>query len=47
MIRPALYRKIRIGLGDWSKDDERAYWILETDDKWMEDAEKAKIVRKF
>ena len=47
MIRPAMYRKIRIGLGDWSKDDERAYWILETDDKWMEDAEKAKIVKKF
>lgn len=47
IIRPAMYRKIRIGLGDWTKDDERAYWLLETDDKWMEDAEKAKIVKKF
>lgn len=47
MIRPAMYRKIRIGLGDWSKDDERAYWLLETDDKWMEDPEKAKVVKKF
>ena len=36
-----------MSLGDWTKDDERAYWILETDDKWMEDEEKSKIVRKF
>lgn len=47
MIRPALYRKIRMGLGDWTREDERAYWLLETDDEWMEDPDKAKAVRKF
>lgn len=53
-IRPALYRKIRIGLGEWSIDpdetgysDEIAYEILETDASWMSDPEKAKIVSKF
>lgn len=52
LIRPALYRKIRIGLGEWSMipdqdgySDELAYQILEKDDSWMIDPEKAKIVK--
>lgn len=28
-VRPSLYRKIRIGLGQWSYDDERAYQIIQ------------------
>jgi sulfatase maturation enzyme AslB (radical SAM superfamily) len=53
-VRPALYRKIRIGLGEWSIDpdetgysDEIAYEILETDASWMSDPKKAEIVSKF
>lgn len=52
LIRPALYRKIRIGLGEWSfqedasgYSDEKAYQILEKDDSWMTDAEKSRIVK--
>lgn len=32
-VRPSLYRKIRIGLGQWSYDDEKAYKIIEGADK--------------
>ena len=56
LIRPELYRKIRIGLGTWTtKDnpdvdgysDEEAYEILEKDASWMNDPEKATMVSKF
>lgn len=46
-IRPALYRKIRKSLGEWTQEDEEAYWILETDDTWMDDEVKSKKIRKF
>lgn len=54
MIRPALYRKIRIELGEWSfledadgYSDEKAYNILESDSEWMRDSEKAAIVARL
>jgi len=54
IIRPELYRKIRIGLGEWTikrdktgYSDERAYQILMGDSSWMSDPEKYKIVQKF
>lgn len=54
MIRPALYRKIRIALGEWSfledaygYSDEAAYNILENDSEWMRDPEKATLVAKL
>ena len=54
IIRPELYRKIRIGIGRWSFEedetgysDEKAYQILEKDGSWMSDDEKAAIVSKF
>ena len=54
IIRPALYRKIRIELGEWSfledadgYSDEAAYNILENDSEWMRDPEKAAIVSKL
>lgn len=54
IIRPALYRKIRIGIGRWSFEedetgysDEKAYQILEKDGSWMTDDEKAAIVSKL
>lgn len=54
IIRPALYRKIRIGMGRWSFEedetgysDEKAYQILEKDGSWMTDDEKAAIVSKL
>lgn len=54
IIRPELYRKIRMGLGEWSTEedstgysDEKAYQILEKDGSWMHDEEKAKIVSKL
>lgn len=54
IIRPALYRKIRIGLGTWSfgdefsdYSDEMAYNILENDPDWQSDPKKAKIVSKL
>lgn len=53
-IRPALYRKIRMSLGNWTIEpdesgysDEEAYKILETDGSWMNDPEKAKKVNKL
>ena len=55
-IRPELYRKIRIGLGEWTFDpdesgysDEIAYQIIENDEngEWMQDIEKAEMVKKF
>ena len=55
-IRPALYRKIRIGLGEWTFDpdesgysDEIAYQIIENDEngEWMMDSEKAAMVKRF
>lgn len=53
-IRPALYRKIRINLGNWTTEpdesgysDEEAYKILETDGSWMNDPEKARKVSKL
>jgi hypothetical protein len=51
-----MYRRIRIGLGEWSINpdetgysDEIAYQIIENDEsgEWMRDPEKYKIVRKF
>lgn len=54
IIRPELYRKIRIGIGRWSFEedetgysDEKAYRILEEDGSWMTDDEKAAIVSKL
>ena len=44
VIRPSLYRKIRISLGQWTDDDENAYWILETSPDWMNDPELSKKV---
>ena len=53
-IRPALYRKMRIRLGEWSIEpdesgysDEIAYRICESDDLWMKDPKKAMIVSRF
>lgn len=53
-IRPALYRKIRMSLGNWTIEpdesgcsDEEAYRILETDGSWMNDPEKARKVSKL
>lgn len=53
-IRPALYRKIRMNLGNWTIEpdesgysDEEAYKILETDGSWMYDPEKSKKVSKL
>jgi len=42
-----MYRKIRIGLGKWTDEDEEAFWILETDASWMSDPEKAEKVSKL
>lgn len=37
-IRPDLYRRIRIALGDWDDDVQAAYEIMEGEDEtWMED----------
>lgn len=54
IIRPELYRKIRMGIGRWSVEedetgysDEKAYQILEEDGSWMSDPEKASIVSKL
>jgi len=47
LIRPAMYRKVRIGLGKWTDEDEEAYWILEKDSSWMTDPEKAEKVSKL
>lgn len=54
IIRPELYRKIRMGIGRWSVEedetgysDEKAYQILEEDGSWMSDPEKSLIVSKL
>lgn len=54
IIRPELYRKVRMGIGRWSVEedetgysDEKAYQILEKDGSWMSDPEKASIVSKL
>jgi hypothetical protein len=54
IIRPHLYRKIRIELGEWTfiedadgYSDEKAYHILEEDSEWMRDPEKAAMVAKL
>ena len=47
LIRPQMYRKVRIGLGKWTDEDEEAFWILETDASWMSDPEKAEKVSKL
>ena len=54
IIRPDLYRKIRIGLGDWTfgdefseYSDEQAFNILQNDPDWQSDPQKAKIVSKL
>lgn len=54
IVRPSLYRKIRIGLGTWNfgdefsdYSDEMAYNILENDPDWQSDPKKAKIVSKL
>lgn len=46
-VRPMMYRNLRKRMGEWTNEDEEAFWILETDDSWMHDAEKSKKVRKF
>lgn len=56
-VRPSLYRKIRIGLGQWSYDDEKAYKIIEGADKkfkegsdtgeWLADEKLYNAVRKL
>ena len=54
LIRPEMYRKIRISLGQWSFEDdkngysdEKAYNIIENDPNWESDAEKCKLVHKL
>lgn len=54
VIRPAMYRKLRIGMGEWTfqpdetgYSDEIAYNLIEKDASWMTDPEKVKIVRKL
>lgn len=54
IIRPQLYRKIRLGLGQWSTVpdengycDEDAYWILQNNADWMNDPELAAKVSKL
>jgi hypothetical protein len=42
-----MYRKLRIGLGKWTDEDEEAFWILETDASWMSDPEKSAKVQKL
>ena len=53
-VRPALYRKMRIRLGEWTIEpdesgysDEIAYNICESDDLWMKDPKKSMIVARF
>jgi len=51
IVRPEMYRKIRIELGQWSFDqgdgeysDEAAYNIIQNDENWQSDQEKCKFV---
>lgn len=53
-LRPAMYRKLRIAVGEWSftedetgYSDEKAYRIMESDPTWMENPEKYVICRKL
>ena len=53
-IRPAMYRMLRIQLGEWTFDeddegysDEIAYNAIEKDDSWMHDKDKQNLVSKF
>lgn len=53
-IRPEMYRKIRIGLGDWSfipdktgYSDEEAYKIIMSNANWMHDEKLAAKVNRF
>lgn len=54
-IRPELYRKMRIALGDWSFEpdpetgycDEEAYRLIESSDDWMKNKDTYQLVRKF
>lgn len=58
IVSPSLYRRIRIGLGQWTGlcypnedaeegTDEWAYRILEKNDNWMSDSRLAKALRHF
>lgn len=55
MLRPAMYRKLRIAVGEWSFEpdpitgysDEIAYNIIEKDGSWMSDPDKYKIVNRL
>ena len=54
IVRPEMYRKIRIELGQWSFDqgdgeysDEAAYNIIQNDENWQSDPEKCKFVQKL
>ena len=58
IISPSLYRRIRIGLGQWTGDidlnsepeegtDEWAYRILEKNDNWMKDPNLSKAIKHF
>lgn len=54
IVSPSLYRRIRIGLGQWTGlndpqegTDEWAYRIMEKDDSWMHDRELARKLRNF
>ena len=54
-VRPAMYRRLRIAIGEWTfeKDedgycDEDAYNMIESNDtSWMNDESKYNKVRKF
>lgn len=52
-IRPEMYRRIRIGLGQWSNNDEQAYMILEghksehKNGSWLSDAKVYNAVRQL
>ena len=54
MLRPAMYRRLRIAIGEWTfkpdatgYSDEIAYNIIEKDASWMSDPKKYAIVRKL
>lgn len=39
-IRPEFYKRLMKSLGEWSPEIEEAYNIMESDDSWLNDAEK-------
>lgn len=54
LLRPAIYRKLRIAVGEWSFEpddsgysDEIAYNMVEKDGSWMSDPEKYKIASRL